>query len=59
MLYSLMLGDLDEQAANDLGVLLYVKTGQMMAVPAMQMDKRGKFEETRPYWLLTRRYYQW
>ncbi|XP_072032876.1 DNA replication ATP-dependent helicase/nuclease DNA2-like [Amphiura filiformis] len=40
MLYSVMLGDLDDQAANDLGVLLYVKTGAMLAVPAMQMDKR-------------------
>ena len=41
MLYSVMLGDLDSQAANDLGILLYVKTGEMIAVPAAQMDKRG------------------
>ncbi|XP_071792468.1 DNA replication ATP-dependent helicase/nuclease DNA2-like [Asterias amurensis] len=40
VLYSLMLGDIHSGASSDLGMLLYLKTGAMMAVPATHMDKR-------------------
>ncbi|XP_022112069.1 DNA replication ATP-dependent helicase/nuclease DNA2-like isoform X2 [Acanthaster planci] len=40
VLYSLMLDDVLDGPASDLGLLLYLKTGAMLAVPANHMDKR-------------------
>ncbi|XP_038047126.1 DNA replication ATP-dependent helicase/nuclease DNA2-like isoform X2 [Patiria miniata] len=40
VLYSLMLGDIHDGPASDLGLLLYLKTGAMLSVPANHMDKR-------------------